>query len=343
MIHVGRCLGRGAVAATLVLAVACHDDTAPRPPAAAFDAARARAQIEPIAVVFDQSIFKSFNGALSFYENFFRSGVVLAPDVGAGPRSLAGRTAILAARIAATRVPATAMGTTYVYDPETKTYVPDPDATGAPAAGVRFVLYAWSDVSVGPALPLTRIGYVDIAAVSLEGVSPRLTQVVVVRDAPMTRAADFVTVHGSVDGVESFGISGTATDGTTTVSVALDGTYTGAPGNHQLTFNSTLSSGPGIGVHETLTYDQVTVAQGGTLELTYDGHTLSDRGTPSRNDVTFDGGLYATVLPSNEPGGALAYLRPDGSPLPLEEILDLTGLLQRAEVADFFWINLAWP
>src|SRR2546429_4654975 len=54
-----------------------------------------------------------------------------------------------------------ARGTTYVWDPATNAYVAASDS-GAPANGARFMLYALSQRTGLPSVPLTSIGYVDL-------------------------------------------------------------------------------------------------------------------------------------------------------------------------------------
>src|SRR5256886_6608800 len=54
-----------------------------------------------------------------------------------------------------------ARGTTYVWDPATNAYVAASDS-GAPAKGARFMLYALSQRTGLPSVPLTSIGYVDL-------------------------------------------------------------------------------------------------------------------------------------------------------------------------------------
>lgn len=59
------------------------------------------------------------------------------------------------------RLPLEIRGTTFVLDPATLQYVPDPERAGAPANGVRFILYAVNPVTHGPVLDL-EVGYADL-------------------------------------------------------------------------------------------------------------------------------------------------------------------------------------
>lgn len=58
-------------------------------------------------------------------------------------------------------IPASVLGTTYVFDPEKHAYVADPSRTGAPANGVRYILYAVNPFTHEPVVS-SEIGYADL-------------------------------------------------------------------------------------------------------------------------------------------------------------------------------------
>jgi hypothetical protein len=150
------------MSAAVLLATGCHESTAiVVPPAAPFDARHALARVDPLAGVFDQPIFKSFQASLSFFESYFRSppGAVNASKIPDGVR-----------------------GKTFVYDVTSASYVIDASATGAPANGVRYVLYDWVPGTGAPALPLTRIGHTEITP--LTETDGQSTETVLFRDQP---------------------------------------------------------------------------------------------------------------------------------------------------------------
>jgi hypothetical protein len=60
-----------------------------------------------------------------------------------------------------TSIPSALLGTTFVWDVSTGTYVAS-GLAGAPSAGVRFKLYAVDPVMLRPVEPLVELGYVDI-------------------------------------------------------------------------------------------------------------------------------------------------------------------------------------
>src|SRR2546423_1525679 len=73
------------------------------------------------------------------------------------------RTAHHAVSFTGPATPATMPGTTFVWDPATAGYIASSDS-GAPANGERFVLYAISQRTGLPSVPLAPIGYVDLTA-----------------------------------------------------------------------------------------------------------------------------------------------------------------------------------
>ena len=325
--------------ATMALVSACYDTTAPRVPAS-FDARQALATVDPLAAVREQGIFDSFHGGLSLFEAAIGSGTSpLGSGISlAGSRVALQRGLASAALVGTDEIPIAFRGKTLIYDPAVNAYVPDLAATGAPEAGVRLVLYAWGDIGL-PSFPLARIGYADIAPVAAE--TPDLVEVVIVRDTPHTVISDFVVSHHSDAGGNSFGIEGSATDGTTTVSVTVEGTDSGPAGQRHIVYDSRLSvAALGISSREQLVLDQATASEGGTLELSYGGHMFTEESVGPGAELRFDGQRYASVVPASQ-GGAVQYLKPDGTSLTAQEVTDLNTLFERVILAHFFWIDLA--
>ena len=331
---------------SLVIAAACDGDHTSPKVGTTFDARHALSKIDPLAGVLDQPIFTSFNRALSSFETYFRSAAVgtqiQVPGRG-GFDAHVTRALVPATRVSASAIPDNVKGKTFIWDADTRTYVPDATATGAPPNGVRFLLYTWDGVN-GPTLPLNRIGYVDIAPAEGASIGQDLTELSVFRDAPFLPVADFVVMHSTTGDMSNFGIEGSATDGLAVDLIELSGTQTGATGQHHLVYNTTLSSSPpGVSASEQLMSDQATATEGGRLVLSYEGHTLTDESARSGAEVKFDGALYAQVIFPATVNDQTRYLRPDGTPLAQQEIADLNTLIDRAVVANFFWIALAWP
>jgi hypothetical protein len=350
--QLSRSFGRVLIAAALGFSAACHDATEQPVPHTAppFDARYAQTKFEPIAVVLDQPIFQSFDGAMSFFERFFRSGITLtglgSPLSGSPIVMRAANRLAAAAQIRADAIPNDDKGKTFVYDATARTYVVDATATGAPANGVRFVLYTW-DEGNGPALPPARIGFVDIFAADGDTDSPQLTELVIIRDAPRLVAADVLVRHRADPNANVFGIEGSATDGITEDLITLVGSETGEPGQHVLVYHSTVSSSPEtVSATELLTYNQAAATQGGRLQLAYEGHTLtldSQAASVSTAEVSYDGNLYARIVAAATPQEQTRFLKPDGTPLATQDAADLNNLLLRVVSSNFFWINLSFP
>src|SRR4051812_4113035 len=118
----------GALVAGLALVGACHDETAPRPLSTEFDAPHAIEQVTPLTAVFSQPIFTSFNGALSFFETYFRSSAAVSASI-TPRRDVFGvgvtQTLLPATGIRANAVPVDVQGKTFVYDLASHSYVVD--------------------------------------------------------------------------------------------------------------------------------------------------------------------------------------------------------------------------
>jgi hypothetical protein len=141
-------------------------------------------------------------------------------------RMLPGTGAGAAAAVAA--IPPAALGKTYEYSIAEDRYV-ESSRAGAPANGVRFLLYAINPVTGRPVSPLNEVGYADVR--DLSGGSTRSARVVVVSSAGVTYL-DY-TVGASANTSATGGtinIGGFITDGTTRAEFDLDNTVTATSG-----------------------------------------------------------------------------------------------------------------
>jgi len=156
-----------------LLLAACGGSTSPATPPKLADAARTATQLSSVAAPAATGIFRSFTLLTPYF--FAPDSVPITP---ARPLALPrlGRWQALpftvliplaaprSQRIAAALFPPGSLGKTFVWDTTTKRYVASSDA-GAPANGVRVVLYAIAPgpiVPARPSVPLVRIGYVDL-------------------------------------------------------------------------------------------------------------------------------------------------------------------------------------
>src|SRR6266702_1029024 len=114
-----------------------------------------------------------------------------------------------------------ALGTTYVWDPATNSYVASSDS-GAPANGERFMLYALSQRSGLPSVPLTSIGYVDLTDSSAGATGVTLVGTPAA-EPPATYASYSVAAGGA-------SLAGFVTDGTTRLDLNVRADSTTSPG-----------------------------------------------------------------------------------------------------------------
>src|SRR6266700_1845807 len=114
-----------------------------------------------------------------------------------------------------------ALGTTFVWDPATNSYVASSDS-GAPANGERFMLYALSQRTGLPSVPLTSIGYVD-----LTDSSAGATGVTLIGTPAAEPPATYASYSVAADGAS---LAGFVTDGTTRLDLNVRADSTTSPG-----------------------------------------------------------------------------------------------------------------
>ncbi|MFQ5678590.1 MAG: hypothetical protein ACE5HP_03945 [Gemmatimonadota bacterium] len=163
------------IAAYLTLATAaCSDDTTGPTPTTDFDArstAQTLASVTAMPAGSD-AVFAQLGlaaGALAQQGGAAGSVSVPTPVPGLpelGPAAVPGLprlAAFLASRGGAVPIfPVNLLGKTFVWDPATRSYRVDEELTGAPANGVRFILYAISPLTGEPVTPLQPVGFVDL-------------------------------------------------------------------------------------------------------------------------------------------------------------------------------------
>jgi hypothetical protein len=122
--------------------------------------------------------------------------------------------------------PADLLGTTLVYDPATGEYEVDAAAAGAPANGVRIVLYAVDPILLEPVEPLTAVGYLDLTD---EGTvsADRVGVLVVIGDVTYL---DYVASATTLTTSLVFDATGYLSDGVTVVDFALTHTWSETEG-----------------------------------------------------------------------------------------------------------------
>jgi len=201
-----------------------------------FNPAGTSADIEALDAAFGSSTFASFSSFSLLFDAAYGaplvSSSVAAIDIrakgAAGMRAAAMRSAQKLAALlpaganksfsaASAALPPGVAGTTYGYSGGT--YVPT-DRTGAPATGVRFLLYAVDPVTFTPVEPLQETGYVDIT--DLSGSSTQAARVQVVSGT--TTYIDYTVTANSTTGTIT--VIGFVTDGTIQANLNLRTTVT---------------------------------------------------------------------------------------------------------------------
>ena len=216
----------GAIGLALLVGVwACGSDGT-GPNGENFDAQTTADALESVDAAFQTAAFASLDALGDDFQ--LPGGVVLAPvellELAAHPGApeFSVRAAAAAQRVLASSAPAAVLipeqyrGLTLVYHP-TEGYYVDEERTGAPANGIRFILYAVNPVTHAITEPLTEIGYADVTAEGTETTaSLRLTVV----SGEVTYLDYSVTLAGLIVSPE-FTVEGYFTDGTERVDFTL--------------------------------------------------------------------------------------------------------------------------
>lgn len=298
---------------------ACSGDRTTGTSAIPIDAARTTGDVAAFRTVLDHPAWRSFAALSGQFGLGATTGVISgsaalvdaaalasrgdARDVGASiTRSIAER---------ATAIPPTVpaiwpekLGTTYVYDPAQHRYVADPARAGAPASGVRFILYD-VDPQTGEPLTAQEVGYADLVDEGLarpSGIGLHLTVVAGgIAFVDYRVVADGDADHGTL------GVDGLVTDGTTRVTIQV------AASAHRTSGGSEGSVNFRIAIPDrdfTVTAEAHGTSSGeshaGTLDLaihsgeTTIGVSMKESDHVVDGSFTVNGHLFATVHGSGE-------------------------------------------
>jgi hypothetical protein len=118
------------------------------------------------------------------------------------------------------------LGTTYVYDPALSRYVPAPARTGAPANGVRFILYAVNPITHAPIVSV-EVGHADLIDEGIARPTGLGLRLIVVSEG-----TTYLDYRVAIDGSPNAGtltVSGFLTDGETRLDFDIGATGTVGP------------------------------------------------------------------------------------------------------------------
>ncbi len=216
-----------ALGLTLVVGLAACDDGTGPDADGPFNPTSSAADLQAVQSAFDTPVFESLgsmsgrfsqiNGAPALAFTLMDAGWDLATAGEswqlreAGDR-IAG--ALYNSSAAALLIPESFRGRTYVHDPAEGYYF-DEERTGAPANGMRFILYEVNPVTHDPGT--TEIGYVDILDESTD--VALVARLIVVSE--QTEFMNYTVSASGLLGSISFSINGFVTDGTDQVDLDL--------------------------------------------------------------------------------------------------------------------------
>lgn len=225
-----------------------------------------------------------------------------------------------------------ARGTTFVYDPERMEYVPDPDRAGAPANGVRFILYAVNPVTGQPIVEL-EIGWADLLDEG-EGEAGIALRLEVVSEGE--KFLDYsVRVQGD-EGSGTIAIAGFIRNGVDRLDFEIQAAGTSGEGG-RATFDLNVRleiAARDFEVEASVSGVEAETGGSGEIELVvrYDGESvrIEIAGTENSLEAAFfiNGELFATA--SGDPEGP-EIRGADGQPLSPEEMQALAQILELAD------------
>jgi hypothetical protein len=209
-------------------------------------------------------------------------------------------------------------------------YVPT-DRTGAPANGVRFLLYAINPVTMLPAASPQEVGYVELT--DLSGSSTQGARVVVVSEG-ITYLNYTVAVSATPTSGQMI-VTGFVTDGTTRANINFRATLTETAGltllysltvpERDVSISLTMTAA-GLGQESgTISIELGMSGPNGTIALSGQAS-----GTGSTLTVRVNGASFATITSS---GGAPLITGSDGQPLSNEDVQALQSILEMTGAA----------
>ena len=370
-------LGRlwwGPAAAAAFVVAACSSSTAPQPQLS--NPQQLSTNLQTVSGVVSSPTFNSFGALRTASGSPVAAPTVPGALLGAAPitppatstqayagaparlQALRLAAASLGSGIAASVIPPTQLGKTYVWDVTTHAYVAQ---SGGPTNGVRVILYAVNS-SDQVIEPTTAVGYVDLLDESTS--STNTLHVLVYGGTPTsqgTKYADYRvsgTVTGSPATAFNASATGSVTDGThtltfnasfaatqlntTTPNVQIDVTWSLDNPAVSVTLSETVAASDAnhltLTIHFTETYAGETVGVDGTLAV-----VVSPQSVTANLTVKVNGQTFATITgtaDATHPNG-IQVTHADGSALSnaeqaaLASLFDLPDKLEKA-IDDLF-------
>ena len=212
---------RGACVLALmgVSAAACSDSTGARP--GQFNAMRVEAGVAAVERAADAPVLRSLDVvARGAADVGTTQSTVVGVQSGSRLETAVRGLATATTDAATALIPimqASVLGKTFVYDPGTRTYVPDPSRTGAPPNGIRFVLY--ETTAAGEPILTSEAGYADLTDDNRSSATTAGVRLVVVTGG-VTRLSYSFELTGSFEAA-AFDVRGFLTDGSERLEFAI--------------------------------------------------------------------------------------------------------------------------
>jgi hypothetical protein len=224
-------------------------------------------------------------------------------------------------------IPASVLGTTYVFDPLKHGYVADPSRTGAPANGVRYVLYAVNPSFTHEPVVSSEIGYADLTDEGNDTPNTATLRLVAVSDG--VTFVDYRVSLAGENGSGELAVEGTFYDGTKHLAFVIHVL------GEQTADGQILAVRFRLAVPEdnfALTNEARAVAKDGTTRLNQaiavgdHRFVIASVHSPDEVDatVTVDGAVFAVI---HWDASKLTVVGPTGERLPLEDRVALWRLL----------------
>jgi hypothetical protein len=319
-------------------ATACSDTTGPAtidPAALEADLTAANSAVAAPAVLSFNEAGAGIDAALSLM-----GGGTAVVDLPAAllvnPKAVVERAELRARLLAAggdgaAAIPAAALGATFEYDTQLGRYVKGV-RTGAPANGVRFILYAVDPATREKIVPLVETGYVDLTrTVNSQSATARVevwgggTTLVKVLDYAATVSGNVVSPNILVAGFAKHGTDSLTFTLASSLSLAnqsIDLDWRTALPSRSLTsrVQQTILGGtsPSVAIDGVLTSASGRVGISGTIEQATGG-TLT---------VKVNGQTFATIAVTSAEDDAPVILNKDGEPLSTREQAVLRQVLE---------------
>jgi len=151
------------------------------------------------------------------------------------------------------------LGTTYVYDPALRRYVAAPGRTGAPANGVRFILYAVNPITHEPVASV-EVGYADLIDEGIARPSGIGLRLIVVSES--TTYLDYRVDLEGTDNAGRLAVSGFLTDGATRLQFNIEARAVSVPAGSAMNVAFEIAV-PSRAFHVTGTVEGVQSSSGG--------------------------------------------------------------------------------